>query len=264
MVRSADDMGVGWLDAWPTKPSWVRTALRGITGPRAPGTFEAFAAVAEDPIAAGTLAEEAIRSGATMVKLIATGSGIGSRDEAVTPLLEPSSVGAIGRVARRHRVPLVVHCHGGSILEAVLDAGAARIEHGLHLSGSDLASIRDTGASVIVTPGAYLDHGSSEARRGLGSLVRSLLAQEVSFGLGTDGHGQTMLGQVRAMVTLGVPFERAIEAALEPGAAMDETSLGHGDLILFHMDPAEHPEALDHPVARLRRGPAATGGGPAT
>ncbi len=246
-VERATDMGVGALAAWNEKPRWVKSALRGLTGHGADVDTRRFAS----PVGAGgeaaTAVAENVRLGSDLVKVIATGSGLAQRDEATRPIIDDATIAEIAVAARGHGLLVAAHCHGGAAVDALVEAGVSSIEHGLYLTPAQLDAMKNAGIALTLTPGAYLSTAPARMAPVLASLVREALDHGVTLRVGTDGEDQTMLGQVRWLVTLGVPFGTAIGISADWSVNREDAAALARPLILFDDDPARDPSMLERP-----------------
>ena len=250
-VGRARDMGVAALAPWEGKPEWIATALRGLTGQTASVHARRFA----DAVRAGGEAGEAVREnsarGASLVKVIATGSGLDADSDAVRPVIDRAAFAEVAAMAQRLELPVAVHCHGGVVVEWAVAAGVSTIEHGLYLRKGDLDLLRAASTQLTVTPGAYLSAAPKTMGPLLMSLLRTALDGGVRLGVGTDGEGQTMVDQLRALTELGVPFVRALE--LCAGEPLGDLCTEARSLVLFERDPARDIRVLLDPIAVLDR-----------
>lgn len=247
-LERARDMGVARLAPWADRPTWVSSALRGLTGPGVAGHMVRYArpiAVDEDP---GALVDENADAGADLVKVIGTGSGLAPEAEATRPLLGAATFDAIARAARARSLPVAVHCHGGELVGECLAAEVASIEHGLYLRPADLDAMVGARVALTLTPGAYLHAEPVRLGPVLERLVRAALDAGVRLAVGTDGEEETMLGQLEALVACGMPLDRAIRAAADgwTGAGEDPAEFDR-PLVLYADDPALDPALLRSP-----------------
>lgn len=260
-VEHARDMGVGRLVPWRERPAWISSAVRGLTGEWAGGHIPRYARPIgpdEDP---ASLVVENVAAGADLVKVIGTGSGLAPEAEATRPLIAARTFDALTHAARSRSLPVAVHCHGGLLVSECLAAGVASIEHGLYLRAAELDAMRDAGMTLTLTPGAYLHAEPARLGPVLERLIRAALDSGVGLAVGTDGEDETMLGQLEALVTCGMPLVAAIRAAARGWTGAGETAEEFArPLVLYGEDPALHPTALRAPGWVTREPVAGEGG----
>lgn len=247
-VERAREMGVARLAPWPDRPAWVASAIRGLTGSAAAGHIRRYARPIEPGDDPARLVDENVAAGASLVKVIATGSGLAPEPEAIRPVIETATFHEVARAAAARGLPLAVHCHGGELVGAAIDAGVGSIEHGLFLRAAELGALRAAGIALTLTPGAYLHADPARLGPVLERLVEAALGSGVTVQVGTDGEEESMLGQLGALVACGMPLGDAIAAAADGWTGAGEVAAEFDrSLVIFDADPARHPGALAAP-----------------
>ncbi len=195
--------------------------------------------------------------------------------------LSPDQLRAGAEHAARLGVPLQIHVsetttevancretHGMSPPELLAETGVLRAgticAHGVHMTESDIALLRETGAGVSLNPESNMKLGSGIPD------VAGLLASGIGLGLGTDGAASNndldlwdsvrlaaLLPKGTGMDPEAVPAAEAVRLATRGGAEL----LGLGDEIgtlepgkradlcvidtdAAHLTPAYHPTSL--------------------
>src|SRR5487761_2145182 len=115
-ISNVVDMGVGVLEPWEERPTWLRTALRGIEGATDQPASSPFAAVATNVEDCVRGVEKVAEAGADHVKIFATGTGRYSKDLAVKPKMTKEQIFAAVETATSHDLAVAAHCHGGRAL----------------------------------------------------------------------------------------------------------------------------------------------------
>ena len=260
-----DEVVLRLLGEPPSIRPHLQAAGRIITGPH--GYFEGFAVETDDAGLSAAVAAATTTGG--WIKLIGDwpqkgkGPVISFGEEALTRACE--IVHAAGaRVAIHTMAPLTP----GRAVRAGVDS----IEHGLYLTGDDIAVLGSRGGAWVPTIGNVRDvrkmlgWGSSGARvlgEGLDNVSQILaLAAEAGVAVlaGTDlglGHGEVAV-EAGLLKSYGLTDRAAVAAAsdsayrylsipfLTPGAS--------ADVVLFDRDPSTDVTELQRPVAAMRAG----------
>lgn len=238
-VSRVVDMGVGLLEPWFDRPTWVRTALRGIDGRS--GNPNPFAATATSPAECGELVAETAEAGADFVKIFATGTGKYSREVACEQHLSEKMIAAAAEAARAYGLGITAHCQGGPAVGACIDAGVASLEHGIYLTQADVQKCAASGTSLTLTPGVYVARHGDFMRERLRELIRDVLDVGLQFAVGTDTGSQSFVDQLLLLLALGMPTPVAVGTGVDSDAPTCH--------LLFEHDPMVNPNQLLSPVA---------------
>lgn len=216
-----------------------------------------------------TAAEAEIAAGARWVKLIGDFPLMGQaqmRPIDAIPAYAVSDVRDLVQAAHRAGARVAAHTTTPFAGELVA-AGVDSIEHGDQLSEHDVRALASRGgawtptlcASVLPSP----DEDAGRRRRRLDRKQRlaHLLSVATELGVtiltGTDVVG-TIATEVRLLVELGVPPHKALAAASSAALRyFNVTGLTEGrpaNLISYHHDPRQDPEALRQPAAIIVAG----------
>jgi hypothetical protein len=241
------DMGTASLVPWPDRPEWVSSALRGLTGINASTNARRYA----HGVGAGGPARDAVdanaRDGATHVKVIATGSGLAPRREAVNAVIDRPAFDEVIEAARERGLPTAVHCQGGEVVDWCIESGVSTLEHGLYLDRRQLAALHEARVALTLTPGAYVRAAASSMGPVMRSLVSAALDEGIQLGIGTDDENQTMAAQLELLVGLGMSFAAAAASTTDlasPAAPPD----GRSAMMLFDRDPARDVRVVANPL----------------
>jgi imidazolonepropionase-like amidohydrolase len=188
-----------------------------------------------------------LRDGATHAKILATGlNSLENAGEVGPGGFAASELRRLLEAADELALPVMLHANGPL---AVLPRAPGSLEHGF---GSDVETLRETGAAWTPTLGAWAE---LECRSGLSPAQRSTIArtdatqrQEVvrAFGLGLElragsdagtpgvAHGSGLLGEIRRLAEAGLPPEAALAAATCSAREACERELGRA---LGSLDP---------------------------
>ena len=224
---------------------------------------------------AGVVAETAA-SGASWIKIVATG-GLSSPSEAVlNPVFTRDQLLEVGVAARAAGVRIMAHAWGGPSIEWLVEAGAASIEHGIHLTVQQAALLAANDVVFVPTIAIYRQTaesgrdgrvpaviGDRAARAADAHAAAVLFAREagVRIALGTDAgtpdqHGAN-LDELVALIDVGLTPTEALEAATIVGAELlrepGEGAVGR-DLVLLSVDPLRGDLTADRVVAVVQDG----------
>lgn len=119
------------------------------------GTFGEESSL-EDGIAAGAdgfrdAVRYAVKYGADLIKVCATGGVLSPGDEVDTPQVTQDEMDAIVEEAHRLRKKVAVHAHGAEGAKVAIRAGADSIEHGSFLDDATLRMMKDRGTYLVPT-----------------------------------------------------------------------------------------------------------------
>lgn len=213
----------------------------------------------------------AIKRGADVIKIMATGGVLSIADSGSLPQFSLDEMTAICTTAHDHGLKVAAHAHGDEGARRAILAGVASIEHGTYLSAKTYELMKHNhvylvptviaGMSVAQnaqTPDYYPAAIRAKALE-IGPLIQASLGRAwkagVPIAFGTDagvyGHGRN--GQeFQYMVEAGMPAFEAIRAATQNAADLlgrpaDIGSLAPGhfaDLVAVEGDPLDNIKVL--------------------
>ncbi|MFF2483896.1 amidohydrolase family protein [Paenibacillus sp. NPDC058071] len=227
--------------------------------------------------------QEIVASGATWIKILATG-GLGSPSEAVlNPVFTEEEFAAIVRAAHDLGVKVLVHAWGGAALDWSIKYGVASIEHGMFMTEDQAYRLAQSATAFVPTVSIYRIAADPSSVLALNPVLceRAARAAEahpkavsyarkagVRIGFGTDYatpmlHG-TNLDEWEALIDCGLTRAEAWHAATAAAADI----LGYGDslgriaegfiadAIIFDGDPyqAENAKALQESIVSVIKG----------
>lgn len=185
----------------------------------------------------------AIKLGADVIKVCATGGVLSLADDVDTPQLTQAELDAIVDEAHTLRRKAAAHAHGATGAKRAIRAGIDSIEHGSFLDDEalDLMKARGTffvptlmaaeGLREMMNDGyvpAPVAHKAKQAMESLNGTVRRAIAKGVRIAVGTDAavypHGRNV-EEYRLLVDLGMKPLDAIKA----GTSVDAELLGVAD-----------------------------------
>lgn len=233
------DMGLGVIQRWPSRPTWITTAVAGLRDAENRDPVGFGIPVVDDMV---DRVHRVASLGAGVIKIFATGSGRRPRRGARQRRMAQSQIAGAVATADQYGLPVVAHCHGGPALWDCLSAGVTSIEHGLYLTRQELQACREANVSITLTPGVYISvHGDSIVDQ-LRQTIADTLSEEVTLKVGTDTPRESLARQIWWLIRLGVPPKVAITAGT---ADPKVTNLR----LLFERNPADHPDELLRPMA---------------
>ncbi|TVX94871.1 amidohydrolase family protein [Cohnella terricola] len=227
--------------------------------------------------------KEIVDSGATWVKILATG-GLGSPSETVmNPVFAEEEFAAIVRAAHNLGVKVLVHAWGGPALDWSIRYGVASVEHGMFMTEDQAYRLAQSTTAFVPTVSIYRIAADPSSVLALNPVLceRAARAAEahpnavsyakkagVRMGFGTDYatpmlHG-TNLDEWDALIDCGLTRAEAWQAATSAAADI----LGYGDsigriaegfaadAIIFAADPyqAENARALQESIVTVMKG----------
>ena len=228
--------------------------------------------VADGPWAARTKVRQAIKYGADVIKICASGGVLSKGDSPGAPQYSPEEMRAVVEEAHRLGRKVAAHAHGTqSIKEAIL-AGVDSVEHGSLIDDEGIRLAKEKGTFLvfdIYNDSYILSDGLKdgllpemmEKERQIGKLQRQNFrrawAAGVRMAFGTDGgvypHGDNWK-QFPLMVEYGMTSADALRAATTEAAELIgfKGRLGRvapaylADLIAVEGDPVQDTGALEH------------------
>jgi imidazolonepropionase-like amidohydrolase len=174
----------------------------------------------------------AIKRGADVIKITATGGVLSIARDGSSPQFAEDEIRAIVEVARDFGLKVAAHAHGDEGMQRAIRAGVASIEHGTFMSEATMRLMKEKGVYLVPTltagrsvadsaqiPDYYLPVVAEKARR-IGPVMQETFARAYRMGVpiafGTDAgvfrHGRNALEFVY-MVEAGMPPLEAIKAA---------------------------------------------------
>ncbi|CAN5802980.1 amidohydrolase family protein [soil metagenome] len=263
---SDDSVVLALTDTHPSEaPDW-EGASRMIAAPD--GYFPGFAT--ETDAAGLTKAVSAsVERGRGWVKLVGDWPrrGVGPR-----PNFDEASLAAAVRVAHAGGARVAIHTMAPEVPSMAVRAGVDSIEHGLFLTGDDLAALAARGGAWVPT---VVRMEETAAALGVDSSGRRLISEgldNVSSLLQSVPDGVSVLaGSDLAMAPgkIGKEVVRLVELGLDPSRAVaasthearlylgrrDGFEVGQpADAVFYRTDPREDPSVLLEPSAVMRSG----------
>nr|WP_279322515.1 amidohydrolase family protein [Rhodothermus marinus] len=213
----------------------------------------------------------AIKRGADVIKITATGGVLSIARDGSSPQFFEDEIRAIVEVARDFGLKVAAHAHGDEGMQRAIRAGVASIEHGTFMSDQTMQMMKEYGVYLVPTitagrsvadsakiPGYYVPVVAEKARR-IGPVIQETFARAYRAGVpiafGTDAgvfrHGRNALEFVY-MVEAGMPPIEAIKAATYNAADLlgqldnlDTLEPGKwADVIAVERNPLEDISAL--------------------
>ena len=195
--------------------------------------------IASGPDAFRDAVRFAVKYGADVIKVCATGGVLSLADEVDTPQVTQEEMNAIVEEAHRLRKKVAVHAHGATGAKFAIRAGADSIEHGSFLDEEALEMMREKGTYLVPTLLAgeyaggrkvtrtYPPEIAAKAKAAVAArsdMFRRALAMGVKIAFGTDSavspHG------VNAQ-----EFALLVEHGMSPAAALRSATSAAADLL---------------------------------
>lgn len=213
---------------------------------------------------------EAIRSGADVIKITATGGVLSNTKAGLEQQFFDDEIAAIVDTAAMMGRKVTAHAHGKGGIEAALRNGVQSIEHGTYLDDETIALFKETGGTLVPTVLAgvtvtgwteqpWLPAPSREKAAIVGPLMLDMLSRareggvNVAFGTdtGVSKHGDNSQ-EFDLMVQAGYTPEEAIRTATIVAAEHVEMSDQIGtieagkfaDMVVLRNDPLQDVSAL--------------------
>jgi imidazolonepropionase-like amidohydrolase len=178
----------------------------------------------------------AVKYGADVIKVCATGGVLSLVDEVDTPQLDQSEMNALVAEAHRLRKRAAAHAHGAEGAKVAIRAGIDSIEHGSFLDREALQLMKDRGTYLVPTlmaieyvlkPGrTYPPEIAAKARAAAAArsaTFRMAVKMGVKIALGTDNavgpHGQGA-EELALMVDHGMTPAAALRAGTQGAATL--------------------------------------------
>lgn len=237
---------------------------------------------ADGPDAVRRAVREELKSGATCIKLMASGGIYGHAEEPGSPQLTVEEMRAGVEEAHKARRKVAAHAYSVEAMQNALDAGVDSIEHGSFVDEETAGRMWERGVYLVPTMSVYAamsDRGpelgspdyivrkTAEVLDASREAFRLALAKDVPIAAGTDcgapGHPHSTLPEeLRLMVEAGATPMQALRFATSAAAELlgigDEAgTLEPGkaaDLVAVAGNPLEDIEALREVRLVVRRG----------
>lgn len=237
---------------------------------------------ADGPDAVRRAAREEMKSGATCIKLMASGGVYGHAEEPGSPQLTVEEMSAAVEEAHKAGRKVAAHAYSVAAIENALEAGVDSIEHGSFLDRQTAERMRDSQTFLVPTMSVYAAMDAKGPELGTPGYVRRkttevLEASREAFRLaldagvpvaaGTDcgapGHTHGALHEeLRLMVEAGATPKQALRFGTSAAARLlgldgEVGSLEPGkraDLLAVAGDPLQDVRALEEVLMVLRDG----------
>ncbi len=194
-----------------------------------PGVEEGVADGVDDAVRATRLA---IKRGADLIKITATGGVLSLQGDGTGAHFKEEEIRAIVETARDHGRKVTAHAHGDEGMQRAVRAGVASIEHGTYMSEATMRLMKEKGAYLVATitagksvadsariEGYYVPVVTKKALE-VGPVIQGTFAKAYRMGVpiafGTDAgvfkHGRNWK-EFGYMVEAGMPPMEALRAA---------------------------------------------------
>jgi imidazolonepropionase-like amidohydrolase len=250
-------------------------AGKGIKSSRCTGGVVATA-ICDGPDAIRQAVKENVEAGVDFIKIFATGTILGPREEVLRPSYSSEEIQAATEATHAANRLIVAHCHGGPAADACIEAGVDILEHGSLLSHDQLEEMAERGTWLCVTLAVWMHpHGdmaerlkrplAAEIHRRLDE-IQAAMAEAIRAGVrivvGTDAVHGALAFEVQALERLGASRAEALRAATsQAGAALG--CLGElgvirpgafADLIAVQGNPLTSLHSLNRVIWVMQRG----------
>jgi imidazolonepropionase-like amidohydrolase len=180
----------------------------------------------------------AVKYGADVIKVCATGGVLSLTDEVDTPQVTPDEMNALVDEAHRLRKRVAAHAHGAEGAKVAVRAGIDSIEHGSFLDDEGLRLMKERGTYLVPTAMAVKSVSSPKrsfppeiaakgraAAAAHGAMLRKAIQMGVKVAFGTDS-GVSPHGRNAEEFALLVDHGMAPAAALRSATSEAATLLG--------------------------------------
>lgn len=233
-------------------------------------------AICDGPDAIRQAVRENVEAGVDFIKIFATGTILGPREEVLRPSYCSEEIQAAAEAAHAANRLIVAHCHGGPAADACIQAGVDILEHGSLLSHDQLEEMAERGTWLCVTLAVWMHpHGdmaerlkrplAAEIHRRIDE-IQAAMAEAIRAGVrivvGTDAVHGALAFEVQALERLGASRAEALRAATsQAGAALG--CLGElgvirpgafADLIAVQGNPLTSLHSLNRVIRVMQRG----------
>ena len=176
-----------------------------------------------DLISSGNILRNSIRQGVDWIKFYSTPM---SRSAFPTySLYTHSEVKVIFAEARRAKIPVAVHCHGGEAADWCIELGVDSLEHGIFLEKSQFKALAANRIALVPTTGVVLLASTKNATQRLldtQDTARNYLKQARKWGVhcvpGTDAVHGNLAFELKIMIDCGWSPQEALQAATRDAA----------------------------------------------
>ena len=173
-------------------------------------------------------------------------------------LYSRNEVEVIFSEARRAKLPVAVHCHGGEAADWCIELGVDSLEHGIFLEQSQFKALAASRIPLIPTTGVVLLASTKDGSQRLldtQNLARNYLKEARRWGVhcipGTDAVHGNLAFELKIMIDCGWSPEEALVAATRDAAKLlrmeqvgTATEGKLADLVAFRGNPLADPEAF--------------------
>lgn len=200
---------------------------------------------------------ESIRLGVDWIKFYST-----PMSRAAFPtysLYTRSEIEVIFAEARRARLPVAVHCHGGEAADWCIELGVDSLEHGIFLEPQQFKAMAQNRITLVPTTGVVLLASTKNATQRLldtQRTARSYLKEARKWGVhcvpGTDAVHGNLAFELKILIDCGWSPQEALLAATRDAAKLlrMENDVGTAtegklaDLVAFRGNPLKDPDAF--------------------
>jgi imidazolonepropionase-like amidohydrolase len=216
--------------------------------------------------------KENLAVGADFIKIYITGTLKGNGN--LPSYLTREEIESAIMASHEAGVSIASHCVGGIGLEWALDMGLDTLEHGYHISDSQIEKLVKSDTRLVLTLSPILNdevvnhypkhlvQGYFDEREEISSRMTAIISAKIPFGLGTDGMHGGLANEAKYAVGLGASNYTALQAATINGARIcgieDETgSLSPGkyaDIIAVEGNPLENIQVLKKVKTVVKQG----------
>jgi len=213
--------------------------------------------IADGPDLIRKYLRDSIRQGVDWIKFYSTPM---SRSAFPTySLYTHAEVEVIFAEARRARLPVAVHCHGGEAADWCIELGVDSLEHGIFLEESQFKALAANRITLVPTTGVVLLASTKNATQRLldtQQTARNYLSQARKWGVhcvpGTDAVHGNLAFELKIMIDCGWSPQEALAAATRDAAKLlrmdgqigTVTEGKLADLVAFRGNPLVDPEAF--------------------
>jgi len=244
-------------------------ATRGIRASRGHG-FVGYAFDGIKPIR--KVIRENASAGADFIKIYITGTLHG--DGPLQSYLTREQIKVAIEEAHQAGLKIGAHCVGGIGMDWALELGLDTLEHGYHISDSQIDALSTSSTQLVLTPSpilteARINHlpaelipGHLKEREKIAGRMRAVIASGIPYAVGTDGMHGELAREINYLIDMGASPREALRAATIHGAkvcGIDKKtgSLESGkeaDLLVLEGNPFEDLSALKKVMAVWKRG----------
>jgi imidazolonepropionase-like amidohydrolase len=212
-------------------------AARGIRAPHGHG-FVGYPFEGVDQIRRA-IEENAVK-GADLTKIYITGTLRG--DGRLPSYLSKDEIRTAIETTHQAGLRITAHCVGGVGFDWALESGIDSLEHGYHISDSQIEKLGETNTWLVLTPSpimteervnhlpAELIPGHRKEKQMISERMAAVIASGIPFAVGTDGMHGELAQEIRYLIELGASPFRALQAATLNGARVSGIEHKKGSL----------------------------------